>query len=170
MSQEIGTSIGKVDCAANVGRCVIAAKLSGVAGTGAMKWSPIGFTEPTLEKLTISASPAGALRDGSSIKVTGSGGLPGESIMITQCVPGAGPNSIGTCDAIRGGQAVIADDGAYSIDYIAYRDILTTSTDDSSPSTWVPCEPCVLTAIRSNGQVTSATTSIELVSAPNGRR
>ncbi|MEZ5372670.1 MAG: neocarzinostatin apoprotein domain-containing protein [Microthrixaceae bacterium] len=131
MSQEIDTSIGKVDRAANVGRCVIAAKLSGVAGTGAMKWSPIGFTEPTLEKLMISASPAGALRDGSSIKVTGSGGLPGESIMITQCVPGAGPNSIGTCDAIKGGQAVIADDGAYSIDYIAYRDILTTSTDDS---------------------------------------
>jgi hypothetical protein len=129
-----------------------------------MRWSPLGFTAPEREALTVRAD-ATSVDDGDVITISGDGATPGESVMITQCVaePVGAHRDTNECDAIRGLEEVrVGDDGRFQTEYIAYRDILTHSPDGSQPSRWIDCEPCFLVASRANGQGDPAATAISV--------
>lgn len=161
--QVIETPDGTVDCAANIGRCVVAAVLD----TGGARWSPVGFAPATPRPVTIQGVPTSPVKDGARVKISGEGGLPGETVSIGLCLSGAAPDEKGAfaCDAVRGAEVRVGDDGLYRADMIFYRDLLTYSPDGSTASQWVPCEPCTLVAVRSNGRGKPATTPVEITAA-----
>lgn len=153
----ISTPNGTVDCAANIGRCVVAALLS----TGDVSWSPLGFKAESQEPLTIQVKPK-KVDDGTTVKVTGEGGLPGQTIQLTVCRAAPDFDDSTECDAIRGVEVPVGDDGRYEADMILYRDLLHYSPDNSAASRWVPCKQCVLKARRSNGQGEPVTQPVEI--------
>lgn len=155
---------GTVDCSANVGRCVVAASLERPSGwSPVMRWSPLGFTAPERAALTVGVD-ATSVEDGDVITVSGDGALPGESVMLTQCVAEpVGPyRDTDECDAIRGLEVKVDSDGGFQTEYIVYRDILTHSPDGSQSSRWIDCEPCFLVATPSNGEGDPAATAISV--------
>lgn len=156
----IDTPEGAVDCGANVGRCVVAAVLD----TGDARWSPLGFTSGPQAPVTINVAPSGPVDDGTGVEVSGEGGLPGQTILIRPCLSRSAPDDEDAtgCDAVRGVEVPVDDDGRYRADMILYRDLLTYSPDGSTASRWVPCEPCTLVAQRSNAQGEAATTPVEI--------
>lgn len=144
----ITTPDGRVDCSANIGRCVVAAVLD----AGGAKWSPIGFVSVQAPPVTIRNAPQGLVADGTTVEISGDGGLPGEVVSIRQCLPpAAGDDDFAGCSAIRGVEARVGDDGRYRADMILYRDLLMYAPDGSTASRWVPCEPCSIVAARTNG-------------------
>lgn len=156
----IDTPKGAVDCGGNVGRCVVAAVLD----TGEARWSPLGFTTGPQAPVTIQVAPRSRVDDGTGVEISGEGGLPGQTILIRPCLSRAAPDDEDAtgCDAVRGVEVPVGDDGRYRADMILYRDLLTYSPDGSTASRWVPCEPCTLVARRSNGQGEAATTPVEI--------
>jgi hypothetical protein len=160
----LDTPNGRVDCAANVGRCVVAASLGrDRALAGVVRWSPIGFRPVDQADPTIEVSSTVAT-DGTAVVVSGTGGLPGQTVMITQCLSASGWRSddITSCDTIRDLEAPVGDDGRFEAQFILYREILTYSPDNSVASRWTACEPCFLIAARSNGQGAAAAVAVDI--------
>lgn len=158
--QVIDAPDGTVDCAANVGRCVVVAVLD----TGGARWSPLGFSSAPVAPLTVRVAPSGPVDDGARVEISGDGGLPGESIVIRLCLARAAPDDEAStgCDAIRAAEAKVGDNGQYRVEMILYRDLLTYSPDGHTASRWVPCERCTLVARLSNGRGEPATTPVQI--------
>ena len=162
VDRQLSTPAGTVDCAANVGRCVVAAGLDATSGA-AMRWSPVGFETVRQEELVFEATST-AVDDGEVITITGDAGLPGQAVTISQCISDQvwPEGRIEDCDAIRGLEVPVGDDGRFETEFVVFRDILTYSPDGSAPSRWIGCEPCFLVAARSNGEGNRATTPISV--------
>lgn len=135
----IQTGNGLVDCAEEPGRCILGA----YATSGEPMWAAISFRDdlPPIERPSLEVSRDDVV-DGDVIRVRGRGFPSERDVHVRLC---AGPEAL-DCDIARG-QGVLTDaEGAFSVDFIVYSQILTYRADG-----WRSCEPCELrvTAIRS---------------------
>lgn len=137
---------GDVDCA-EPDACILAVRVGGM-NTRDDRFAVLRFRDdlpPPVEAEVVVDGDEGTVGDGDALLLTFSGVETGETIHVTQCIPGPTEDET-RCSGARDLGTMVQDGPETQLSFTAFHDVLmdVRVDDQTYDPAWAACEPCVL--------------------------